>query len=114
MVVTAISQGLRIAQKVYKISQKYKYLDFNKKFIRKYVPPGYRKQAEVISDVLIGGGLLYQVIDLAYNAQKQNGNPKYTQQQTRGGVYSPSRRRKFGQNYYTSTRRRNCKCRRRI
>ncbi len=64
-VITGIKEGVKIAQR---LARNYKYLDINRKFIRKYVPPGYRRQFEVASDVLITGGLLYQAVNFGYNA----------------------------------------------
>ncbi len=105
-VITVISQGLKIAQKLYKISMKYKMLDVNQKFIRKYVPPGYRRQAEFAVETLIGGGLLYQAVDFAYYALQtakrptpgKSGKTRNYMEQTRGRLgyarYSTSYRDK--------------------
>ncbi len=64
-VITGITTGVKIVRR---LAQQYKYLDINRKFIRKYVPPGYRRQAEIVSDVLITGGALYQAVNYLYNA----------------------------------------------
>ncbi len=55
-----ITGVIRLTQIARKAAYRYKYLDLNKKFIRKYVPPQYRRPAEIASDLLITGGVLYQ------------------------------------------------------
>ncbi len=64
-VITGITTAVKIVRLV---AQRYKYLDINRKFIRKYVPPAYRRKAEIISDVLITGGAIYQAANYISNA----------------------------------------------
>ncbi len=61
---------LKTGYRVYKLSKKFDkkvlYLDPTNKFIQKYVPPGYRKQAFKIykyAQFAIAGGVLYDVIN---------------------------------------------------
>ncbi len=107
-IITGITTIIRTAQRIYKVGQKFKYLDINRKFIRKYVPPGYRRPAEIASDLLITGGVVYQVADILYNAQKI---PKsnYKIRQTRNNMEQPSSKRQYGSVRYSKSGRPYCR-----
>ncbi len=90
---TGVVTAVRIVRQIGQLTSKYKYLDINQKFVRKYVPPGYRKQAEFIIDTAVGGGILYQIVDGIYNAFQ---TPKRTapyNRQTRNYMERPGNRR---------------------
>ncbi len=95
--ITVVKTGLKIAQR---LSNKYKYLDLNQKFIQKYVPPGYRGIASFATETLVGGGLLYQIVDFAYIAI-QNAKQRDTTKpgETRDYMEQPGARRKYGNQY---------------
>ncbi len=98
---TGVVTAIRIVKRVSQIAAKYKYLDINQKFVRKYVPPGYRKQAEFVLDTAIGGGLLYQIVDGIYYAfQKPRTRPSPYSGQTRSPMEFPGKRQFFGKQRY--------------
>ncbi len=90
-VITGIKTGVKIVRL---IGQRYKYLDINRKFIRKYVPPGYRRQAEIVSDVLITGGALYQAVNYINSAFQKTTRKYNNQRQTRDYMVKSRTRRK--------------------
>ncbi len=70
-VISGVIQAVKIAQR---IGIKYRYLDPTNKFIRKFVPPGYRKrafQAKQIIDVLIVGGVISNAIGDYYRGLRK-------------------------------------------
>ncbi len=82
-----------------KLNRKYKYLNVNDKFIRKYVPPGYRKSAT--RAIRIGEGIaigfpIYEAIESGLR-KTQNAVP-YQNRQTRKYMESP----RSGRFKYTS------------
>ncbi len=97
-----IGTAIRIASKVAKIGYKYKYLDINKKFIRKYVPPGYRRKAEIITDVAIGGSIISEIAMMVYDEYAKRPTPSTGQiGKGRGYIQQPS----FGRKQYSKYRR---------
>ncbi len=112
-VITVVTTGLRVLKRAAQLGQKYKYLDLNQKFIRKYVPPGYRKHAEFALETFIGGGLLYQIVDYAYYAfQTEKGSTPGQPGKTRDNMVKT--RGRFGYSRYSNRyRRKRCYSRRR-
>ncbi len=110
-VVTVATKVATTAIRAYKSAKyygnKYRYLDPTEKFIQKFVPPNYRRAARITSQVLIGGGLLYDIVDLA-NVAVQKPKP-YQNGQTRSNFQSPRRRRV---NYSKRGYPHRCSCRR--
>ncbi len=106
-VINIVTTALRIINKGRSIGRQYKYLDINKKMIRKYAPPQYRRPLEIGSDILISGGLIYQATDLVYNALQKNG--PYSFRQTRSKL-GKSGTKRFGYSNYRTRYRRPCKC----
>ncbi len=95
--VGSLTRAIRIAHKV---GQKYKYFDPNKRFIRKYVPPGYRRNVEIITDIAMGGGLLYEAYNIIKDelpAKKRPFSPSRTFGEKRNYMeQSKSRRFQYG------------------
>ncbi len=71
-IIVVITTAAKVARKLYAVQQKYKYLDPNVKFIRKYLPPNYRQRAEQITGAILSGGLIYE----GYNIIKDAFPPK--------------------------------------
>ncbi len=68
--VTIIKEVAKVA---IRINRKYKYLNINDKFVRKYVPPGYRKSATRairIAEGITLGIPIYEALDFALQKQK--------------------------------------------
>ncbi len=103
-----IAPAIRIASKLARIGMRYKYLDINKKFIRKYVPPGYRRQAEIITDVAIGGSIISEIGMMVYDEFKKRPSASTGQVgKGRGYIQQPSfGRKQYGQ--YRRNYRRKC------
>ncbi len=101
--VGSLARAARIAHKV---GQKYKYFDPNKRFIRKYVPPGYRKQAEQIVDIAMSGGLLYEAYNIIKDEfpQKQRFVPSSGPFRKKGNYMEQSKSRRFQYGGYNAKR----------
>ncbi len=100
VVVTGIKEVAKIAIRAYAkgkaMDRKYRYLDPTNKFIQKYVPPRYRSGAFRIkryADIAIGGGLIYDLLNVDYDAQISS--PPGKNRQTRSN-FQRSRFKQFG------------------
>ncbi len=92
-----ISIVSRVAQTALRLNRKYRYLSINEKFIRKYVPPGYRKEARQIAkfaDVTGIGGLIYNSLDWYLSGLQKKVYPSGQNRQTRNYMVGPGYRRK--------------------
>ncbi len=111
-----IVTGIKIAARIYKgykkgqaLERKYRYLDPTNKFIRKYVPPGYRSRAFKIKrylDIAIGGGLVYDLLDIDFDAllPKKNVRTGKIRQTRNYLVKSRSKRKYTPENCYVPRR----------
>ncbi len=100
------------AYKVYKISKRFdqrvKFADPTNKFIRKYVPPNYRKKAyrfNKYAQIATGGGLIYDLVNeigSALQKQPSNAPSKFTETRRR---FSTNNRSRLKHGYYP------CRCR---
>ncbi len=112
-VITGITQGIKIAQKVFrygkKIDRKYSNLDPTNKFIQKFVPPPYRARVRLIKDILITGGVIYDIATIDWNGF-QTRIPRTAQtRQTRDYMEQSGSRRKFGSTNYSRRRYKLCR-----
>ncbi len=93
-VVTIIREIVRAG---IRINKRYKYLNINDKFIRKYVPPGYRTRATRFARAgeLIGIGVpIYNAIEQHFRDGKKQIPGKYNKfKQTRNYMEQSSSRR---------------------
>ncbi len=102
-VVTIIREIVRTA---IRINKKYKYLNINDKFIRKYVPPGYRQQATRLARIGEGVALGIPIYEAIESGLRPTRNPSYRQnRQTRDNMEFPSTRRQFYKKRYNRYRR---------
>ncbi len=91
------------------IDQRYKYIDPTNKFIRKYVPPGYRKTAFKLkryADIGITGAIIYDLVN-SDNSGIQKKQQPYKTGQTRDYMEQPFSKSKYN-NRYTYSKRRRC------
>ncbi len=91
--VTIIRQMVRTG---IRLNRKYKYLNINDKFIRKYVPRQYRNRATRL--VRIGEGValgipIYEAIESGLQSQRRKGNPP--NRKTRNYMVPASRGQKY-------------------
>ncbi len=93
------------------LSRRYKYLNPTDKFIRKFVPPGYRKTATRFAragEIITTGGIIYEGItgeNIGFGPQRKSPRQYYQKRQTRNNmVQSRSRRRNSEYCYPRRTR----------
>ncbi len=116
--ISLIPKGIRIARKLQRIGRKYQRLDINEKFIQKYVPPGYRKTARIITGTLLTGTLIYNIYEELSNIgpipskpTSGNINKKYIrnkQYSRRRSQYGSSYSNKYGRRSDTSRNKQCC------
>ncbi len=117
-VISGIVTGIKFAHKAYKFSRrmgrKYQYLDINEKFIRKYVPPGYRKPARYAMQIAIGGGIAYDLLGF-FGDELRVAPPVRSPpvQQKRKYMVKSKSKRQCPTDYYYNTRSRSCRRRQR-
>ncbi len=112
--ITAIQTAIRIGQQIYKVQRTFDRKVFfanpTNRFIRKFVPPGYRAKAYRFArygEISAGAGLIY---DQLLTESEDFGIPSSTpsrpdkKRQTRGYLEQSSSRRQFT-NQYTSRKR---------
>ncbi len=98
-----IRQGARL-------ERQYRYLDPTNKFIRKFVPPGFRNRAfkfKRMADVAITGGIIYESLDnLLDESSTRAKRPSGKFGKNRGAMeQSPYGLRNSGRSYSPRTRR---------
>ncbi len=99
-----IGPAIRVASTAWKAYQK---LDPQKYLIRKQFPMKYRRPAEVIGDIALGGGLLYESYNIIKDVTEKRA-PKKTRQIRKRGTYMVKPRggfKRYNRNPYCNCRR---------